>query len=128
VLRHASANWNAYRIADIHSIELPSDRAGILIRIRGKEMAPLLYVVPTAATWHTLVSHLAAAQAAASLGAAGSGQPQMVFSDDRRHWWDGANWNDAQLSLPPGTQRSPDGHYWWDGVEWRTVPGSGQSQ
>jgi len=47
-----------------------------------------------------------------------------MFSDDRRWWWDGQQqqWQDAELVVPPGAQRSPDGAHWWDGVSWRLVP------
>ena len=40
----------------------------------------------------------------------------VQMSDDRRSWWDGASWRDAEHEVPPGAQRSTDGHFWWDGV------------
>jgi hypothetical protein len=43
----------------------------------------------------------------------------IQMSDDRRSWWDGMNWRDAEREVPPGAQRSPDGHSWWDGQAWR---------
>lgn len=46
----------------------------------------------------------------------------FTFSEDRRWWWDGQQWQDTQQSLPPGTQRSDDGANWWDGTAWRPVP------
>lgn len=45
--------------------------------------------------------------------------PQM--SPDRRFWWDGHAWQDANALAPPAAQRTPDGTMWWDGVEWRPV-------
>lgn len=50
-----------------------------------------------------------------------SGLPQQALSPDRRHWWDGAAWQPADVTVPPGALRSPDGSMWWDGVEWRPV-------
>jgi hypothetical protein len=44
------------------------------------------------------------------------------LSDDRRWWWDGERWEDAEQAVPPGRRRSLDGAYWWDGVAWRPVP------
>jgi hypothetical protein len=42
-----------------------------------------------------------------------------MLSDDRRFWWNGVAWQDANALPPPTAQRSPDGTQWWDGVEWR---------
>jgi hypothetical protein len=43
------------------------------------------------------------------------------MSDDRRSWWDGMNWRDAEREMPPGAQRSTDGQFWWDGQAWRPI-------
>jgi hypothetical protein len=46
----------------------------------------------------------------------------VQLSPDGRHWWDGQAWQDAALTVPPGSPRSPDGSQWWDGVRWRPAP------
>ena len=43
----------------------------------------------------------------------------IQMSDDRRSWWDGMSWRDAEREVPPGAQRSTDGQFWWDGQAWR---------
>ena len=53
--------------------------------------------------------------------------PQPAFaavslSPDRRYWWDGMSWQDAEARMPPGAQLSPDATHWWDGVAWRPRP------
>jgi hypothetical protein len=48
----------------------------------------------------------------------------LQMSDDRRSWWDGAAWRDAEREVPPAAQRSEDGHFWWDGAAWRPMPPS----
>ena len=48
----------------------------------------------------------------------------LQMSDDRRSWWDGAAWRNAEREVPPAAQRSEDGHFWWDGAAWRPVPPS----
>lgn len=53
---------------------------------------------------------------------AGRGAP--FLSADRRWWWDGERWRDAEQVVPPGSQRSGDGASWWDGASWRPVPPS----
>jgi hypothetical protein len=45
----------------------------------------------------------------------------VQMSDDRRSWWDGATWRDAEHEVPPGAQRSTDGQFWWDGQAWRPI-------
>src|ERR1700694_109588 len=50
--------------------------------------------------------------------------PTVQMSDDRRSWWDGTPWRDAEHEVPPHAQRSGDGYFWWDGQTWRTVPGA----
>jgi hypothetical protein len=62
---------------------------------------------------------LAAQGGFAAVEAAPMGQVQM--SDDRRSWWDGAAWRDAERETPPAAQRSEDGKYWWDGAAWRAI-------
>jgi hypothetical protein len=52
------------------------------------------------------------------------GQSELRLSDDRRWWWDGEQWQDSALSVPPGARRSDDGQRWWDGEIWRPVPTS----
>lgn len=53
----------------------------------------------------------------------GAGQGQLPpLSDDRRWWWDGQQWREAQELAPPTAPRSPDGAWWWDGAAWRPVP------
>jgi hypothetical protein len=49
--------------------------------------------------------------------------PTVQMSDDRRSWWDGTTWRDAEHEVPPHAQRSGDGHFWWDGQTWRPAPG-----
>ena len=34
-------------------------------------------------------------------GNAASGNGSVTWSEDRRYWWDGTNWVDAQKTLPP---------------------------
>jgi hypothetical protein len=58
--------------------------------------------------------------AVAAVAPAGS----LQMSDDRRSWWDGAAWRDAEREVPPAAQRSEDGHFWWDGAAWRPMPPS----
>jgi hypothetical protein len=48
----------------------------------------------------------------------------VQMSDDRRFWWDGAAWRDAEHEVPPAAQRSGDGRFWWDGASWRPVAGA----
>ena len=48
----------------------------------------------------------------------------FVMSEDRRSWWDGAAWRDAEHEVPPAAQRSEDGQFWWDGEAWRPMPPS----
>jgi hypothetical protein len=48
----------------------------------------------------------------------------VQMSDDRRFWWDGANWRDAEHEVPPAAQRSDDGNFWWDGFNWRPMAGA----
>jgi hypothetical protein len=48
--------------------------------------------------------------------------PRHTLSDDRRWWWDGHQWQDTHLRVPPGAERSPDATHWWDGTAWRPVP------
>ena len=55
-------------------------------------------------------------------GAAAAPVPAVQMSDDRRSWWDGANWKDAEHEVPPAAQRSDDGKFWWDGQTWRAIP------
>jgi hypothetical protein len=51
-------------------------------------------------------------------------QSDLRLSDDRRWWWDGEQWVDSALRVPPGARRSDDDQQWWDGVSWRPVPAS----
>jgi hypothetical protein len=47
----------------------------------------------------------------------------VQMSEDRRSWWDGTSWRDAEHEVPPSAQRSDDGKFWWDGAAWRNVGG-----
>ena len=49
--------------------------------------------------------------------------PPVQMSEDRRSWWDGSAWRDAEHEVPPTAQRSGDGKFWWDGAAWRPVAG-----
>ena len=53
--------------------------------------------------------------------AAASAGPLPTFSPDRRFWWDGGTWQDANTHVPPGATFAPDRLSWWDGVGWRAV-------
>jgi len=48
--------------------------------------------------------------------------PGIQLSSDRRWWWDGQTWRDAERDVPLTAARSADGLWWWDGAAWRTVP------
>jgi tetratricopeptide (TPR) repeat protein len=48
--------------------------------------------------------------------------PPPILSPDRRYWWDGSVWLNADASAPTNAARSSDGNWWWDGTEWRPVP------
>ncbi|MEA2628881.1 MAG: hypothetical protein QOJ10_1341 [Chloroflexota bacterium] len=50
--------------------------------------------------------------------------PPIQMSEDRRSWWDGSAWRDAEHEVPPSAQRSGDGKFWWDGAAWRPLTGS----
>jgi len=62
------------------------------------------------------------ASAIASAMTAPPGTGVLQLSPDKRYWWDGREWVDATVRIPPQAQRSPDGRYWWDGASWREVP------
>jgi hypothetical protein len=53
-------------------------------------------------------------------------QAELRLSEDRRWWWDGEQWQDTTLSVPPRARRSDDGSRWWDGMNWRPVFPSGR--
>ena len=53
--------------------------------------------------------------------ASGGDSSGLTWSDDRRFWWDGSVWVDAEVTSPPGAPISDDGSLWWDGVAWRPV-------
>lgn len=46
----------------------------------------------------------------------------LTWSKDRQWWWDGEQWRDAMIELPPGAVLSEAGDSWWDGEKWRSVP------
>jgi hypothetical protein len=50
--------------------------------------------------------------------------PLVQMSDDRRSWWDGTTWRNAEQEVPPQAQRSDDGKFWWDGQTWRSIVGA----
>ena len=56
--------------------------------------------------------------------AASPDSSQLTWSDDRRYWWDGTTWVDAERQSPPGAPRSEGGDYWWDGTKWRSAAGA----
>lgn len=47
----------------------------------------------------------------------------VTMSPDGAYWWDGGQWRNASLEVPPMAMRSPDGSFWWDGRAWRPIPG-----
>lgn len=47
----------------------------------------------------------------------------VTMSPDGAYWWDGAQWRNASVEVPPMAMRSPDGSFWWDGRAWRSIPG-----
>jgi hypothetical protein len=49
---------------------------------------------------------------------------ELTWSEDRRYWWDGKTWIDAEHSAPPAAPRSEGGDYWWDGTQWRPTQGA----
>jgi hypothetical protein len=60
--------------------------------------------------------------AAGPIGAAAGGPAShsgLQLSEDKRSWWDGTTWRDADREVPPTAQRSDDGKFWWDGQAWR---------
>jgi hypothetical protein len=67
-------------------------------------------------------------QAVPVMGGPGGVAPVPIaavqMSDDRRSWWDGTTWKDAEHEAPPSAQRSSDGQFWWDGQTWRPIPGA----
>ena len=79
-------------------------------------LLPLLIYLIVYATQQDEVVFIRVAAPAPALD--GSASP---LSPDRKFWWDGAAWHDADVEAPPGARRSDDGAYWWDGVEWRTI-------
>ncbi|HVD47797.1 MAG TPA: hypothetical protein VNG70_11000 [Candidatus Limnocylindria bacterium] len=79
-----------------------------LLMVRSRRRPPLLAVAPQGGY--------------AAVEAAPVGHVQM--SEDRRSWWDGTTWRDAEHEAPPTAQRSDDGKYWWDGEAWRAVAGA----
>jgi hypothetical protein len=66
----------------------------------------------------------AAVEPAPSLAVEPAPSPPIQMSEDRRSWWDGSAWRDAEREVPPAAQRSGDGMFWWDGAAWRPVSGS----
>jgi hypothetical protein len=48
----------------------------------------------------------------------------LTWSEDRRYWWDGQTWVDADQTPPPGALHSERGDQWWDGTMWRPATGA----
>jgi hypothetical protein len=44
---------------------------------------------------------------------------QLTWSGDRRYWWDGKTWVDAEITPPEGALWGSSGTDWWDGTRWR---------
>ena len=87
--------------------------AALIVRSRRR---PALLAAPAGGGY---IAPAAAATPAVATPAAPAATVQM--SDDRRSWWDGMNWRDAEREVPPGAQRSTDGQFWWDGQTWRPI-------
>jgi hypothetical protein len=52
----------------------------------------------------------------------GPAMPQeLVMSEDRQHWWDGANWVAVDQATPPMAKKNADGTLWWDGEKWQAA-------
>jgi hypothetical protein len=49
---------------------------------------------------------------------------ELTWSKDRQWWWDGQQWRDTLVELPPGIVLSDDKDTWWDGETWRPMPAS----
>jgi hypothetical protein len=58
-------------------------------------------------------------------GAQVAAADQLIWSEDRRYWWNGSTWIDAGNTLPPGVHFTEDQGHWWDGASWRPVPSTG---
>jgi hypothetical protein len=91
--------------------------AAVILRSRRR---PALQAIPTQRS--TAIGNPAQASTPAAVATPAPGDLQM--SDDRRSWWDGSAWRDAEHEVPPAAQRSEDKHFWWDGTAWRPMPPS----
>jgi hypothetical protein len=104
VLRYVNSNWNVYSVGEIARLDLSADRAGVIIRVVGKESTPFLYQVAYAPLLFAVLRHVAPETAVKSIDAAAANSADeagVVYSEDRRWWWDGTKWNDVHVVTPP---------------------------
>ena len=82
----------------------------------------LVYILSVGAkAGQQVVIRVDPAAAAGQAGQAAEAASGLTWSDDRRFWWSGSEWVDAELTVPPAATFSEDKRFWWDGAAWRPV-------